>query len=62
MEFPQCREKFLALGNFYYLNSIVIPTRKIIIIVTNFLYLFNKDSTFKVYFMAASFKVTDSCV
>jgi len=57
MEFPQIIE--VPLGSFCYLNFIVIPTRKIIIIVTKFLYLFKKESAFKVYFMAASFKVTD---
>jgi len=62
MESPQCREKSLPFGNLYYLNFIVISTRKIIIIVTKFLYLFNEDSAFKVYLMAASFKVTDSFV
>jgi hypothetical protein len=62
MGFPQCREKSLPFGNLCYLNFIVISTRKIIIIVTKFLYLVNKDSAFKVYFMAASFKVTGSFV
>ena len=49
MEFLQYREKLLPLGNLYYLTFIVIPTRKIITIVTEFLYLFNNDSAFKVY-------------
>jgi hypothetical protein len=51
------QRKVYSLEELYYFSSTVIPTIKTVITVIMVLYVFNKDSAFKIYFMAASFTV-----